>query len=53
MKCWHCNMELTWCSDYDITEESEKYSVETLLNCPNCDSEVLVYLPNEKEQEDD
>jgi len=31
MNCWHCNKELRWCNDYDITEESESYSVETFF----------------------
>jgi len=53
MNCWHCNKELRWCNDYDITEESESYSVETFLFCDHCESETLVYLPKEKERDDD
>ena len=45
MRCWHCHTILDWKCDYDIEEESEGYSMETFLICPNCDTEVLVYLP--------
>ena len=25
MNCWHCNHELIWGGDHDISEEDEKY----------------------------
>ena len=53
MRCWHCHTILDWKSDYDIEHESEGYAMETFLICPNCDTEVLVYLPKEKEKDDD
>jgi len=53
MKCWHCNTELTWMNDYDTTEDSDAYVLETLLYCSNCESETLVYLPKEKEKDVD
>ena len=52
MKCWHCNTELEWCGDVDISEESENYAIETMLYCSKCDSETLVYLSKEKEKVD-
>ena len=49
MNCWHCNKELIWGGDHDIEEEEEsEYSMGTNLSCPECDSFVLVYLPEEK-----
>ena len=50
MKCWHCHTILDWKCDYDIEQESEAYAMETFLVCPNCDTEVLVYLPKEKKK---
>ena len=48
MKCWHCNTELIWGGDHDISEEDSEYCVETNLSCPQCDSFVIVYLPKDK-----
>lgn len=53
MKCWHCNTELIWGCDHDISEESESYSIMTNLHCPNCNSAVDVYLPKEKDDDDE
>ena len=50
MKCWHCNTELIWGGDHDM-EENEDFIMETNLNCPNCNTFVLVYLPKEKNNE--
>jgi hypothetical protein len=52
MNCWHCNTELIWGGDHDISEE-DGYSYEgivTNLSCPNpnCNSHVDVYLPIER-----
>jgi Zn finger protein HypA/HybF involved in hydrogenase expression len=47
MKCWHCNSNLIWGGNHDIEDEDEYYSMVTNLSCPNCHSEVEVYLPKE------
>jgi hypothetical protein len=49
MKCWHCNTELIWGGDHDISDEDEYYCMVTNLSCPNCECLVDVYLPKEKE----
>ena len=51
MKCWHCNNELIWGGDHDLSEEDEYYMMVTNLSCPKCDAYVEVYLPKQ-EQED-
>jgi len=51
MNCWHCNTKLIWGGDHDIAEVDEGYLLETILSCPNCNAEVYVYLPNNKEEE--
>ncbi len=51
MKCWHCNTELIWGGDHDIEEWDDEYIMETNLSCPDCGSEVLVYLPKDKKKE--
>ena len=48
MNCWHCNTQLIWGGDIDIEEEDENYIMETNLNCPECDSLTIVYLPKEE-----
>ena len=53
MMCWHCNSKLRWMQDEDISEESERYNMVTLLNCDYCESLTEVYLPKEKEKDDD
>ena len=53
MKCWHCGTELRWMQDDDISEESERFSILTLLDCSYCESLTEVYLPKEKENNDD
>lgn len=52
MKCWHCGTELRWMQDEDISEESETFSILTLLDCSYCESLTEVYLPKEKEKDD-
>ena len=51
MNCWHCNTELIWGSDHDISEETENFSILTNLHCPNCGCDVDVWYP--KENSDD
>ena len=53
MKCWHCGTELRWMQDEDISEESERYHILTLLDCSYCESLTEVYLPKEKEKDVD
>ena len=31
MNCWHCNSELIWGADHDISEENEEYVIVTNL----------------------
>ena len=38
MNCYYCKEELLWCSDYDISDEDENYSIVTNFICRNCDS---------------
>ena len=53
MNCWHCNKELIWGGDHDIEEEdSEEYQIVTNLSCPQCNSFVEVYYPNEQTQKE-
>lgn len=53
MNCWHCSTELIWGGDHDIElDESLEYSMVTNLHCPQCQTQVQVYLPRELEQED-
>jgi len=47
MNCWHCNTQLIWGSDHDISEENVDYCMVTNLSCPNCGSSVDVYYPVE------
>ena len=49
MNCWHCNTQLIWGGDLDISGEEEEFCMVTNLSCPKCNSEVHVYLPKEKE----
>ena len=47
MKCWHCNSELIWDSDQDMTEdlleENVVYDMVTNLHCSSCGAVVEVY----------
>ena len=52
MNCWHCNHNLIWGADHDIEEENEEYCVVTNLSCPNCNTYVEVYLPKDKEDQE-
>jgi len=47
VNCWHCDTELIWGGDHDISEEDENCAMVTNLHCPNCQSTVDVYLPKE------
>jgi|TARA_R110000803_G_scaffold192577_4_gene255459 RNase P subunit RPR2 len=49
MNCWHCNTELIWGCDHDISGEEEEYMMVTNLSCPKCNSLVDVYLPKDIE----
>tara|TARA_R110002074_G_C12209050_1_gene636106 strand:+ start:254 stop:409 length:156 start_codon:yes stop_codon:yes gene_type:complete len=46
MNCWHCNHELIWGGDHDL--EEEEYVMVTNLHCPNCNSAVDVYYPDQE-----
>ena len=52
MNCWHCTYALTWGGDHD-TEDDPDHSMVTNLSCSNCGAFVLVYLPRDKEEDDD
>ena len=49
MKCWHCNTELIWGSDFDGEDYGceEDYSIVSTFTCPKCKSYVEVYYPKE------
>jgi len=53
MNCWHCNKELIWGSDYDISDENDAYVMMTVLSCPKCNSLVEVYYPREEYEDDE
>lgn len=62
MNCWHCNTELRWCDDVDVSEEYDDWSFMSILDCKTCGSLVEVYFPQEthekcfgkeKEKDDD
>lgn len=45
MKCFYCNAEVIWQSDYDaedINEESE-YTIVSMYDCKECNSWYEVY----------
>jgi len=50
MKCWHCDNELIWGGDNDISIEDgyEFDGIVSNLTCPNCPTYVDVYLNLEK-----
>ena len=50
MNCWHCNTELIWGGDHDISVEDgyESDGIVSNLSCPNCPTHVDVYLTLEK-----
>tara|TARA_R100001509_G_scaffold14501_1_gene7389 strand:- start:274 stop:486 length:213 start_codon:yes stop_codon:yes gene_type:complete len=50
MKCWHCNTELRWCDDVDVSEEYDDWSFMSILDCKTCGSLVEVYFPKETHQ---
>ena len=52
MNCWHCNTELRWMDDVDLSEEYDEWSFMTLLDCSKCGSLTEVYFPKEKEKDD-
>ena len=43
MNCWHCNTELIWGGDHD-TEDNEDYDIVSNLSCPNCHSQLLMFI---------
>ena len=47
MKCWHCNSELIWGGDQDLSEdlleENVVYDMVTYLTCSSCEAAVEVY----------
>ena len=49
MNCWHCKTELIWGVDHDVSDESEEFSILSILSCPKCNSLVEVYYPKENE----
>ena len=51
MKCWHCNTELRWMDDVDVSEESEDWSFMAILDCSKCGSLTEVYYPKEKDDD--
>jgi len=53
LNCWHCNKELIWGSDYDISDENDAYVMMTVLSCPKCNSLVEVYYPKEEYENDE
>lgn len=52
MNCWHCNKELIWRNDSDISDEDDAYVMMTVLSCPKCNSLVEVYYPKENTDDD-
>ena len=53
MNCWHCGTEVIWGGDHDLEEEEEDYCMSTNLSCPKCNSFYIVYLPKDKEKNND
>lgn len=51
MNCWHCNTELRWMDDVDVSEESEDWSFMAILDCSKCGSLTEVYYPKEKDDD--
>jgi len=53
LNCWHCNKELIWSSDYDVSDEEDYYTMRTCLHCPECGSDVDVWYPREETDDDE
>ena len=49
MKCCHCNTELIWGGDENV-DDSDEYTIQTNLTCPECNTFYLVYTPNLEEK---
>jgi len=55
MKCWHCQTDLIWGGDHEISADNpiadpDEFSMVTNLSCPACNAYVEVYLPKELEK---
>jgi len=55
MKCWHCQTDLIWGADHEISADNpiadpDEFSMVTNLSCPACNAYVEVYLPKELEK---
>ena len=52
MKCWHCGNDLIWGGDHTYEEYGlDGDGIVSNLSCSKCPAEVLVYLPDEDEDE--
>jgi formate dehydrogenase maturation protein FdhE len=45
--CMNCGAEMFWAYD-EAVEESEEFSVMTVLSCPDCNSILQFYFTNEE-----
>jgi len=48
MVCWHCDSDIIWSGDVDISHEDDTFAIETNLHCPACKSEYVIYYPKEE-----
>jgi len=54
MKCWHCKSDLIWGGDHTYEEYGlDGDGIVSNLSCSKCPAEVLVYLPDEDEDEEE
>lgn len=54
MKCWHCNSNIVWNSDYDFEDLGyDGDGIVSILTCSNkkCGAEYECRLPLKKEKE--
>jgi len=52
MNCWHCNSELIWGGDHDLSkEDDDTHDMVTNLSCPKCGSNVYAYKAREEKSD--
>ena len=52
MKCWHCNSDVVWQSDYSFEDyDMDGDGIVTVLTCSKCDAYYEITLKTKKENE--
>lgn len=51
-RCWFCNGELGWCSDFNYDEiHAEGEGIVAILNCRNCGADAQFSIRTDEEEE--